>query len=473
MPNYSLVIDSKFQPFSFERYIQPYQMYGKAYREQEDALAEIADKADEIAGKINPLTENETYQKYKSYADALKAQSDELAIKGLNPASRRAMLSLRSRYGKEVAPINAAWERRRELAKEQRALRGTDSSIRFDNDYSTMSLDTLMSNPEMSYSSISGNKDVAAVTADMAEQVARSILSDPTYKSVLNSQYFQQRQQAGVPLEEILKEIASASGQEVKGEINQALRTIRNTVKSQLSSNPAYDESWADSYINRGLYHAIGTAKYDLVKNGEYIDAATRRQLAQGDRRIALAEREFNANYEPDGKGGYRRKPTPARIPTKKEMIPIQGGGFYDPNTGTIRNEKEEIVLNPKGGVKPGGTGGTDAPTTREEKLLALGASPIYGYRNLFGSQIHMTKPGDTGGFSWNSSFGGKKVSFASLSRQGQADIRQAVERRGLLVSDVDIYRDSDWWNDDHYAIVPKGWTPEGGVNQEQLNFSE
>ena len=38
MANYSLVIDSTFQPFSFERYIQPYQIYDQAYREVEDNL---------------------------------------------------------------------------------------------------------------------------------------------------------------------------------------------------------------------------------------------------------------------------------------------------------------------------------------------------------------------------------------------------------------------------------------------------
>ena len=37
MANYNLVVNSKFQPFSFERYIQPYQMYGAEYKEVEKA----------------------------------------------------------------------------------------------------------------------------------------------------------------------------------------------------------------------------------------------------------------------------------------------------------------------------------------------------------------------------------------------------------------------------------------------------
>lgn len=455
MPNYSLVINSKFQPFSFERYIQPYQIYGKAYREQEDALAEIADKSDEVAGKINPLTEKETYQKYKSYADTLKAQSDELAIKGLNPASRRAMLSLRRRYGKEVAPIKAAWERRRELAKEQRALRSTDTSIRFDNDYSTMSLDALMNNPEMSYNSISGNKDVAAAAADMAEQVAKSILSDPTYRSILNSQYFQQKQQSGVPLEEVLREIASAGGQEVSWKINQALRTIRDTVKGQLSSNPAYDESWADSYINRGLYHAIGTAKYDLVKNGEYIDAATRGQLANDNRRIALAEKEFSANYEPDGKGGYRKKQA------KEGVIPIQGGGFYDPITETIRNDKGEIVLNDKGGINSKTYGATGANRTAGKPL---------SFDMLDYTGKGFKEPVATDKFSAADAELYPTVNLTPFQRK---KLEKDLLPYGKKIDDVDIWKDAGWISD-HYRVVPKGNNAYGKKNNtESLDFNE
>ena len=43
--NFSLIVNSKFQPFSFERYIQPYQMYGEAYKEVENTLGELATKA--------------------------------------------------------------------------------------------------------------------------------------------------------------------------------------------------------------------------------------------------------------------------------------------------------------------------------------------------------------------------------------------------------------------------------------------
>ena len=49
MANYNLIVNSKFQPFSFERYIQPYQMYGEAYKEIENQYGELAAKAKDYA----------------------------------------------------------------------------------------------------------------------------------------------------------------------------------------------------------------------------------------------------------------------------------------------------------------------------------------------------------------------------------------------------------------------------------------
>ena len=53
MPNYALTINSTFQPMSFERYIQPYQIYGEEYRRQEEALNELEMKASIWEGLAN------------------------------------------------------------------------------------------------------------------------------------------------------------------------------------------------------------------------------------------------------------------------------------------------------------------------------------------------------------------------------------------------------------------------------------
>ena len=108
MANYNLVVNSKFQPFSFERYIQPYQMYEAAYKELENQYGELATKASVWEEMANEQTDPYAYKMYKTYANDLEEQAGQLAREGLNAASRRDMLNMRARYSKETSRATAA-----------------------------------------------------------------------------------------------------------------------------------------------------------------------------------------------------------------------------------------------------------------------------------------------------------------------------------------------------------------------------
>lgn len=166
MPNYSLVMNSKFQPFSFERYIQPLQIYGQAYREQEDALAELDTKASIWEGMANEQTDPIAHAQYKKYADDLKAQATLIATEGLNPSSRQAMLNLRGRYAKEIVPIEQAYQRRAEQIAEQRK---AGNQMIHSYDASTTSLDEFLGNPSLSYKSIDRAKLLQESTSLMSQ----------------------------------------------------------------------------------------------------------------------------------------------------------------------------------------------------------------------------------------------------------------------------------------------------------------
>ena len=154
MANYNLVVNSTFQPFSFERYIQPYQMYGEAYKEVENTLADLNTKANVWEEMANEQTDPYAYQMYKRYSDDLKAQAYSLATQGLTPGSRKAMLDMRNRYSKEITPIETAYTTRQKYIDEQR--KGAADNI-YSFDASTLSLDDLIENPNMSYKTYSGN----------------------------------------------------------------------------------------------------------------------------------------------------------------------------------------------------------------------------------------------------------------------------------------------------------------------------
>lgn len=291
MANLSLVVDSTFKPFSFERYIQPWQIYGQAYKEQEDAYSTLGEQAEEWGSRLTP--DSNAYNQYKSYIDALEQQASELAKNGLNPSSRQAMLKLKTRYNRDINPIKIAIERGRELGDEQRKLYLADPTLRFDNDFSVDRVDDLMANPSMSYSALSG-KDIAARASALASQYTKTIMNDPKLGR-LNKEYLLMKQQMGYTPEQILMEAMNDPNAPAE------LRRIREDIHNSLKDHAAYNRDWADTYISQGMHSGIGTASYTPMKDGEYIDAGQRASLARQDRQLALSAAQNGFTWK-DGK---------------------------------------------------------------------------------------------------------------------------------------------------------------------------
>lgn len=266
MANYNLVVNSTFQPFSFERYIQPYQMYGEAYKEVENAIADLDTKASVWEGMANEQTDPYAYGMYKKYADDLRVQAEALASQGLTPGSRKALLDMKGRYSKEITPIEQAYDTRQKYIDEQREALLKDNTLMFDNIASTMSLDSFIKNPNLSYTSLSG-ADITKRTAVMAKEAASAIMSDPEYSSVFGGQYVQQKLNQGYTLDQV---IATAQRDP---NAPKALLGIVDAVKNEVGYNNWNKDTQAkiDSYINEGLNAAIGTPKIDVMTDRSYM----------------------------------------------------------------------------------------------------------------------------------------------------------------------------------------------------------
>lgn len=287
MANYSLVVGSEFKPFSLERYLEPYKIYGQAYREVEDAYTDLETKSNIWDKLANESTDPKAHSIYKKYSDDLNEQAGELAKNGLSPTSRQAMLNMKKMYTQDITPIENAWNRRKELMDEQRKLREQDSTIMFDNDFRNMSLDTIMENPSIGYESLSG-KDIAARTAAIASNYAKSIQNEPEFKSILKSQYWQVRQHSGWTPEQIIMDATGDSN------APEALKQIRRQMHASLRNNAAYRYELADPYISQGMHSGLGTDTYSTLADQSYINPlewaklaearAARRQAARGDK---------------------------------------------------------------------------------------------------------------------------------------------------------------------------------------------
>ena len=269
MANYSLVINSKFQPFSFERYIQPYQMYGEAYKEIENQYGELATKAnvwDEIA---NEQTDPYAYKMYKTYSNDLEEQAGQLAREGLTPASRQNMLRMKQRYSSDIVPIEQAYQRRQELVDEQRKLLTQDNTLMFDKNASMLSLDDLIKNPQLTYQSYSG-ATLAKQVATAAQNLAKNMRENPRkWRDILDKQYFETIMQHGYRPEEIIQVLQNDPN---------ASSVLKSIVEDAVgSSNIA---SWGDKdtlnrayeYARQGLWNAVGETQYQTLQNQSYLN---------------------------------------------------------------------------------------------------------------------------------------------------------------------------------------------------------
>lgn len=280
MANYSLVINSKFQPFSFERYMQPVMQYAQLYETQQAALDTLLEKSSEWERLANMSGSKESYNKYKSYSEDLRKAADELATKGLTPNSRGDLTRLRKGYYDNIRPIERAYERWQELEKEQRIFNASNNfNVRYDNDFTNgINLDDLVKNPMMSYTAIKGD-DVMTRTSALAKQALQSIMDDPEVSEATKG-LLKIKMQNGATLEELNRalQMGLEPGQTGDKAVD-ALLQVARTVNESYKGNPAYDQDFMWRNISQGLYGGVGTTTYNVMQDPMALNPLEQYQL--------------------------------------------------------------------------------------------------------------------------------------------------------------------------------------------------
>ena len=269
MANYSLVIDSKFSPFTFQELLQPALMATQAHQELENQYGELATKANIWEEMANEQTDPYAYKMYKTYARDLESQARQLAREGLTPASRQNMLKMKQRYSSDIIPIEQAYKRRQELIDEQRKLQAQDNTLMFDRSASMMSLDDLIKNPQLTYQSYSGAA-LAKQVSDAAKSLSKEMRDNPRkWRSILGNQYFESIMQRGYRPEEIIQAIqnnpnASPILQSIVEDVvgSSGISKWRDTA----TLNRAYE------YARQGLWNAVGETQYQTIQNQDYLN---------------------------------------------------------------------------------------------------------------------------------------------------------------------------------------------------------
>lgn len=272
-----IVVNSKFKPFSYAEMLQPIQMATEAHQAIEDEYAELATKASVWEGMADAQKDPYAYSMYKNYADALEEQATQLAREGLTPGSRKDILNMRKRYSSDIIPIEQAYQRRKELIDEQRKLLAQDNTLMFDKNATTLSLDDLIRNPELSYQSYAGSTLMNQV-GSAAKNLIRQMRENPReWNQILGGQYFETKMKQGYTPEEIL--LAAANDEK-------APKELRNLVEDAITSSGI--RSWNDEnilrraydYARQGLWNAVGETKYQTLQNRNW-DLAMKQRMSQ------------------------------------------------------------------------------------------------------------------------------------------------------------------------------------------------
>lgn len=175
MANYSLTVNSTFNPYSLQELLPIYQANAQAQYQAEEAFSQLQMKADQWERLANNAQDADVYSKYKSYSNQLKEAANDVLNNGINAASRRNLMNMRAQYASNIIPIEEAYNKRQQQAQVLWQARLQDPTL-ITQDPSELGLSYYMKNPTYTPQSYSG-KLLTAQSAQAAQNLAKTLSS--------------------------------------------------------------------------------------------------------------------------------------------------------------------------------------------------------------------------------------------------------------------------------------------------------
>ena len=367
MANYSLIINSKCNPFSYQEMLAPVLMATQAHQNLEDQYGELSTKANVWEEMANEQTDPYAYKMYKTYANDLAAQADKLAREGLNATSRRDMLNMKSRYSKEITPIENAYQQRQKQAEMQQQALLQDPTLMLSRRASTTSLDDYIKNPQLAYDVYSG-KLLTAQVAQAASALAKELRNNPkNMKELVGGDFYEYVKQRGFSSQAVLAAIKNKP---------EASSVLTNLIDSTIDATGI--KNWGNNsiiqqaydYARQGLWNAVGQDEVQLVNNWRAQEnlsnahAMARQKAAQA---FQKSEREATQKFQ-------REQAAP------KEIVGADGkgtGSYYDPKIGMVVDKNGRVMQGQNGNISKVGTESRGQDTTKSNVVINVaGATP-------------------------------------------------------------------------------------------------
>lgn len=271
-----LVLNSQFQPFSYEQYLQPVEQATQAQQGLEDEYNQLQQQGALASAYLNKDRDANSYKTFNDYNDQLTQGVNTLLSQGLNPNSSQQLSALRQNFMKNVLPIENAIQAKKTMIQNAMQADQKDNSILRQRPIQDISIDEFVNNPDMNVGSVSGNQ-LTAKTAALMSQLAKS-KQNISYNPIMNGQYVERAISQGYKPSQLLSDNIDSLPPEVKNLVNNIWS------ENNIASYSPQAKEAAAKYILDGLYAGLQqTTSSPLANKAWEINAqeASSERLAQ------------------------------------------------------------------------------------------------------------------------------------------------------------------------------------------------
>ena len=398
MANYSLTVNSTFNPYSLQELLPIYQANAQAQYQAEETFSQLQMKADQWEKLANNAQDADVYNTYKAYSNQLKVAADDILNNGINAASRRNLMNMRAQYASNIIPIEEAYNKRQQQAQVLWQARLQDPTL-IAQDPSELGLSYYMKNPTYTPQSYSG-KLLTVQSAQAAQNLAKTLSSygkgEPidSYTNIFIQKH-------GLTRNDIQKYLngETTATNKVLGAIYQQVYDS-SQIGNWANEN---QKRQAANFIKQGMWSAIGQDTVQAMENFEAREnyklqqqlALMQSQQQQQDQLSAINEVPIYTPEEQKEADKMREK--------YKKYFYTKNGRTYLSQKGREEYEKQKNILK----TKTNNISGREGKFTQlGENLSKIENTDFYNFLNSIGAQKYLGKgnnwqPGNIGNL-WN-----------------------------------------------------------------------
>lgn len=336
MPSSSFIVNSEFQPMSYQELLHPVITQTQYQRELDEKYTQLDLQADKLEQLANSAVDQASYEKYKSFANRLREEAGNLARYGLRGRDNARFMELFRSYGKEIQPLLDAQQKRERLIAMQQQLSMQDPTSLYDRSAGNISLEELMANPSAAPVRQSG--ELLRAQASAMAQNLQNELRQATFSKTATPGYLAFTQKYGLSSADVAAFVSNPNSPSA----NKVLRAIYD----QVMTSSGVKENWegdaynrASQYVGMGLWNAIGkSAVQPLTDQWALQQAQMAHQSAENAKNRAFQARQAALNRR------HQRQMAAAQAATAKGIT----NGIPSNIVPTYAGQPEKVEQNRK-----------------------------------------------------------------------------------------------------------------------------